>query len=238
LTSAEHLYSKYSSTLSSCDLFSNLKKEEWLNLLAHFHEEKWSKETCIINHQKFLFHFYIIASGRIKMYNVDEVSQKEHTLFLLKKGDVFDLLCLLDGIKHKVYYECLDNIKVLAIPMDKLRAWLNNNPIYYKNFLSYSGKIMRTLEENVSQLIFANISTRLLKLLLDNIDKKSNQLQLINDLPNKELAFLIGSTRAVVNRHLQELKKNGSISLQRNQVEIKDTSLLLKELEKQVKNRI
>lgn len=171
------------------------------------------------------------------MYNVDDLSRKEHTLFLLKKADVFDLFCLLDGIKHKVYYECLDNIKVLAISMQELRNWLNKNPGFYKHFLSYSAKIMRTLEENVSQLIFANISTRLLKLLVDNIDHKSNQLEHINDLPNKELAHLIGSTRAVVNRHLQELKKKGSISIARNQVEIKDINLLLQELENNVKSR-
>jgi len=237
LISSQQLFSKYESTLSRCELFANLTKEEWLDLLAHFHEEKWKRNTCIINHQKFLFHFYIISSGRLKMYNIDNISQKEHTLFLLKKGDAFDLFCLFDGSKHQVYYECIDTLKVLAIPMDQLRYWLNKNPLYYKHFLSYSGKMMRTLEENVSQLIFANIATRLLKLLLNNFDKKSNKLKLINDLPNKELAYLIGSTRAVVNRHLQELKKNGSIAIHRNQVEIKDTSLLLRELDKHVKNR-
>lgn len=234
---AERLFFKHQATLSHCELFSNLKKEQWLEFLHYFHEEKWSKNTCIINHQKFIFHFYIISSGRIKMYNVDEISQKEHTLFLLKKGDVFDLFCLLDGIKHQVYYECLDNIKVLAIPMDYLRDWLNKNPSYYQNFLSYAGKMMRNLEDNFSQLIFTNISTRLLKLLLDNVDKDSNQLELINDLPNKELAHLIGSTRAVVNRHLQLLKKNGAISIARNHLEINNISLLLKELEKEIKNR-
>ena len=170
------------------------------------------------------------------MYNVDEFSEKEHTLFLLKKSDVFDLFCLFDGSKHRVYYECLDNIKVLAIPMDKLRDWLNKNPHQYQHFLSYAGKMMRTLESNVSQLIFTNISTRLLKLLLENINSKSKKLEVINDLPNKEIANLIGSTRAVVNRHLQLLKQSGSIDVARNQLEIKDISLLLKELEKQTRN--
>lgn len=169
------------------------------------------------------------------MYNVDEFSEKEHTLFLLKQSDVFDLFCLFDGSKHRVYYECLDNIHVLAIPMDHLRSWLNKNPQNYQYFLSYACKMMRTLEETVSQLIFANISKRLLKLILENVNLKSKKLELINDLPNKEIANLIGSTRAVVNRHLQQLKKNGSINLARNQLEINDISLLLKELEKQNK---
>ena len=170
------------------------------------------------------------------MYNVDEFSEKEHTLFLLKESDVFDLFCLIDGSKHKVFYECLDDIKVLAIPMDKLRDWLNKNPHQYQHFLSYAGSMMRTLENNFSQLIFANITTRLLKLLLENVNQESKKLEHINDLPNKEIANLIGSTRAVVNRHLQLLKQKGSIDLARNQLEIKDISLLLRELDQQNKN--
>lgn len=208
---------------------------QWKGLLQHFHEEKWPRNTCIINYQKFLFHFYIITSGRVKMYNVDEFSEKEHTLFLLKKGDVFDLFCLLDGSQHKVYYECLDNIKVLAVPMDNLRDWLKKNPEHYHHFLAYAGKMMRMLEHNVSQLIFTDISTRLLKLLLNNVNDNSKQLENINDLPNKEIANLIGSTRAVVNRHLQKLKKSGSIKIARKHVEIRDISKLLKELENQNK---
>ncbi|SDS41423.1 CRP/FNR family transcriptional regulator, anaerobic regulatory protein [Christiangramia echinicola] len=233
---AENLFSKYQLALNNCELFNDLSETQWIELLEDFHEEKWSKNSCIINHQKFLFHFYIITSGRIKMYNVDEFSEKEHTLFLLKKSDVFDLFCLFDGSKHRVYYECLDNINVLAIPMDKLREWLNKNPHQYQHFLSYAGKMMRALESNVSQLIFTNISTRLLKLLLENVNSKSKKLELINDLPNKEIANLIGSTRAVVNRHLQILKQSGSIDMARNQLEIRDISLLIKELEKQNRN--
>lgn len=165
------------------------------------------------------------------MYQVDEYSEKEHTLFILTKGDSFDLFCLLDGSSHPVYYECLDNIKVLAAPMQKVRQWLNQNPSNYKSFLAYAGKMMRLLENNVSALIFTDISTRLLKLFLANVNKDSKKLEFINDLSNKELANLIGSTRAVVNRHLQKLKKNGSIVTARNQVQIKNISLLLKELD-------
>lgn len=237
MISAEALFTKYKNTLKNCEVFQGLNDDQWVELLGEFHEEKWTKNTCIINYQKFLFHFYIVLSGRVKMYNVDKFSEKEHTLFLLKEGDVFDLYCLLDGEKHQVYYECLDNINVLAIPMDNLKIWLNKNPKQYQTFLSYTGKMMRSLESSVSQLIFTNITTRLLKLLLDNINSQSKKLEHINDLPNKELAYLIGSTRAVVNRHLQLLKQNGFIKMSRNQIEIRDISLLLQELEKQNNNQ-
>ncbi|WP_423818899.1 helix-turn-helix domain-containing protein [Salinimicrobium sp. TIG7-5_MAKvit] len=43
----------------------------------------------------------------------------------------------------------------------------------------------------------------------------------------KSWSILIGSTRAVVNRHLQEFKNDGIISLGRQKVQIKDIDLLL-----------
>lgn len=233
MNTEKNLYNRYRPVLKCCEFFRDLDEEKWTSLLPYFHEETWTKNTCILNRKKFLFHFFIICRGRIKMYRVNGHSDKEHTLFLLSKGDVFDVFCLFDGDKHRVYYECLDNTRVLAIKMDRLRLWMAQEPQYYPMFLQYAAKVMRKLEKTASELIFTDISTRLLKLILKNINKNNQKLELINNLPNKELANLIGSTRAVVNRHLQRLKKNGSIKLTRNNLEIKNLDLLLKEFEDQ-----
>jgi CRP/FNR family transcriptional regulator len=91
------------------------------------------------------------------------------------------------------------------------------------------------LENSVSDMTFTNISTRLLKLLIRNVNKNSRDLEFIDDLPNKEIANLLGSTRAVINRHLQQLKKKGSIRLSRNRMEIKDLGILIHLLECQKK---
>lgn len=169
------------------------------------------------------------------MYQINS-SGKELTLFLLTKSDVFDIFCLLDGKEHEAYYECLDDVKVLSAPMEKLRDWFQKNPKFYRNLLTYAGKQLRLLESSVSSMTFTDISTRLLLLLLKHVNTTSKNLEVINDLPNKEIANLIGSTRAVVNRHLQRLKNNGSINISRNKMEIKDLSLLLKQLDKHLKS--
>lgn len=41
---------------------------------------------------------------------------------------------------------------------------------------------------------------------------------------------MVGSTRAVVNRYLQTLKKKGAIQITRNRIKIMNMDLLLKEL--------
>ncbi len=217
----------YQQKLKDCELIQKMDKSSSTEFFSLFHQEKWPKNTCILNHEKLSYHFYIILSGRIKMYQVDEINGKELTLFLLTQNDVFDLYCLLDGDKHDVYYECLDDAIVLAAPMEDLRNWLKDNPKHYQQILAYAGKQLRMLENFVSDITFADISTRLLNLLLKNVNQKSKNLELINDLSNKEIANLIGSTRAVVNRHLQKLKQNGSIKISRKKMEIKNLRMLI-----------
>ena len=218
---------KYITKLKDCALIKNMNDAAKESFLSLFHEETWPKSTCILSHEKLSYHFYIILSGRIKMYQVDDINGKEITLFLLTKCDVFDLYCLLDGHQHTVYYECLDKAKLIASPMEDIRKWLNEHPENYKQILPYAGRQLRMLENFVSDITFADISTRLLHLLVRNINEESHNLELINDLSNKEIANLIGSTRAVVNRHLQELKKNGSIKISRKSMEINNLKTLI-----------
>ena len=229
------LIHKYRQMLDGCDFLKEMDKESTNSFLSMFKEEKWSKNTCILHHEKLCYKFHIILSGRMKMYQIDPRTGKELTLFLLTIGDVFDIFCLLDGLEHTVYYEALDDVRVLAAPMPKLRSWLKNNPENYKILMPYAGKQLRMLENSVSDMTFTDISTRLLKLLISNVNENSQDLEHIDDLPNKEIANLLGSTRAVINRHLQQLKKKGSIRLSRNKMEIKDLGILIHLLECQKK---
>lgn len=221
--------------LNKCPLFKCLQEEDSGELLSLFHEKKWTKNTCILNSENLSLRAYIILKGRVKMYQVAAENGKEITLLLLQQGDIFDLLCLFDNQEHEIFYECLDEVKVLTIPMERLRQWLKDHPAQYAQLLPYAGRQMRLLESYVSDISFTDVSTRLLKLLVRNLDDSSN-LKLINDLPDKEIAKLIGSTGAVVNRHLQTLKRGGCLKTSRNSLEISDIKLLLRLLEMAKKN--
>lgn len=227
MTREKILNHRYRELLSGCDLLKTLDKETSSTFLGLFREEKWPKNSCILNPEKLSLKFHIVLSGRIKMYQVDPFSGKELTLFLLSQCDFFDIFCLLDNRTHTIYYECLDDVQVLSAPMEGLRNWLNENPGKYKNFLPYAGKHLRLLENSLLEMTFNDISTRLLKLLIKNVNKDSSDLEFIHDLPDKEIANLLGSTRAVVNRHLQRLKRNGSIKLSRSKMEVQDLGILV-----------
>lgn len=162
---------------------------------------------------------------------VDPASGREFTLFLLIKNDLFDLICLLENKEHLVYYETLDEVRLLSLPIEKMREWINDHPETNRLLLPYLGKQIRILEDYASNITLADISSRIAKLLLKNINQNSKKLELINDLSNDEIANFIGSTRAVVNRHLQHFKEKGIIKLGRKKMEIKNLELLIKQAE-------
>ncbi|WP_169578114.1 Crp/Fnr family transcriptional regulator [Salinimicrobium xinjiangense] len=205
----------------------DLDDKELNALLNELEKVVWPKSTCNIYRERTSNHFHFVISGRLKVYQIDQDSGREFTFFLLKKNDAFDTLCLLDGSEHNVYYEALDKVVLLSLPMEKMKNWVRAHPHINKNLLPYLSHQMRTLEEYASNITLIDISTRLARLILSNINSESRELELINDLSDEELAHLIGSTRAVVNRHLQQFKNDGIIYLGRKKLEIKDLNLLL-----------
>lgn len=222
----------YLNSLQQNNLFKSISPDKLDNFLDLVDEEIWPKNTCSVSKNKALYKFFILISGRLKIYQTDPDTAREFTLFLLGKNDVFDILSLLDEVDHQVYYETLDEVVMLTIPVSKMRNWIKLHPEMNKPLLLYMAKQMRSLEEYAANITLIDISTRLAKLILNNVNSESKKLEKINDLSNEELANLIGSTRAVVNRHLQDFKSNGILKVGRKKVEIKNLQLLLDKLEK------
>jgi CRP-like cAMP-binding protein len=177
--------------------------------------------------------FFVVLQGRIKVSQVSLRSGKEQTLQILAQGSLYDVVTLLDGARHENLLTALDNVQVLTLPMDIVRSWMQSNNSFNRLLFPYIARQMREMEELVTDLSFYNTSERLLKLIIKNIDPENpNRLKLIHDLPHEEIASLIGTVRKVLNRHIQELKKEGLIDVERKNIRLKDNIKLLEELDR------
>ncbi|MGC1631969.1 MAG: Crp/Fnr family transcriptional regulator [Gelidibacter sp.] len=211
-------------------LFENLDDETMESLMGCLSLKKWNKNSEFFYGDQTFYKFFIIISGRLKMYQIDIENGREFTVFLLTQNDVFDVVSLLDGLKHSMNFETIDDVEVLYAPIDLMRDWIESHPKINKTLLPYLGRCMRMLEVNLTDNVLSDIPTRLAKLILSNVNESSHQLQLINDLSNDEIANMIGSTRAVVNRQIQIFKKAGMLDIHRKSISIKDLKLLLDEV--------
>ena len=219
-------YHHYIKVLKESKIFKDLDIEDLDLLLKNMTKIKWGKG--IFKHSsEFSASLHVIVSGRLKMYQINPSTGREHTIFIHAKGDVFDVINLMDNKTHNVYWETLDDLEILTIPMTKVNQIIGENHKICKSFLKYMGNMMRMLEEESNDICLNNTLTRLSHLLLKYIDQDSHELKTIDNLPNNEIANLIGTTRAVVNRHIQELKKAGAITVKRKQIHIENTDILI-----------
>jgi len=177
-------------------------------------------------------YFYFIIRGKIKISQVNPENSKEQTINILTRGDMYDVVTLLDGKEHEYVSSVLEESEVVEVPIEHIRELINTNPSFNSFFLPYLGKQMRQMEDLAVDLSLYDVYNRIIRLIARNVEdlKSVSRLKLINNLSHEEIASLIGSVRKVVNRNLQKLKDEGIIELSRKQIKLKSLQKLLEKL--------
>jgi len=175
-----------------------------------------------------LKYFYIIVDGRVKTYQINFENEKEQTIIVYKRGDMFDVISLLDNQPHEVIYEVLEDVKVLQLPIEKVRYWLENDKTFNQKFFPYLAAQMRHTEELATELTLYDTHDRLIHLLIDNLNHtKRFKYNLLHNLSNSEIAKLLGTVRHVVERSLKKLKADDTIETGRRNIKVKNLQKLL-----------
>lgn len=177
-------------------------------------------------------HFYFIMEGKIKISQVNLDNGREQSLYLLSRGDMFDVITLLDGKEHEYVSQVLERTKVVEVPIEQVRYMLEHDADFKRFFFPYMATQLRNMENLATDLSLYDVYGRLVRLFArfaDNAEGKPS-LKVINDLSHEELAAMVGSVRKVVNRALQRLKDEGVIELSRKQLQLKNLQKLLDKL--------
>ncbi|WP_428738385.1 Crp/Fnr family transcriptional regulator [Sulfurimonas sp.] len=210
------------------ELLDNLNKSFEDEFYKYASSLEYKKGENIFHSDDLLKHFYIVVDGKIKTYQINFENDKEQTIFIYKRGDMFDVISLLDNQAHDVLYEILEDCKVLELPIERVRYWLENDPTFGKKFFPYLAAQMRHTEELTTDLTLYNTQDRLINLLVDNLNpQKPFKYKLLQNLSNSEIAKLLGTVRHVVERALKQLKADNVIETGRKNIKVKSLQKLL-----------
>jgi CRP/FNR family transcriptional regulator, cyclic AMP receptor protein len=213
---------------NAIELLDNLNKSFEDEFYKYASSLEYKKGESAFHSDDLLKHFYIVVDGKIKTYQINFDNDKEQTIFIYKRGDMFDAISLLDGETHDVLYEVLEDCKVLELPIERVRYWLENDSTFSKKFFPYLAAQMRHTEELSTDLALYNTQDRLINLLVDNLNpKKPFKYKLLQNLSNSEIAKLLGTVRHVVERALKQLKADNIIETSRKNIKIKSLQKLL-----------
>jgi CRP/FNR family cyclic AMP-dependent transcriptional regulator len=210
-----------------------LSEARFPDLFTHKREIIYDAGHPAFDSDDTLHHFYFVLDGKIKISQINLETSKEQTLQLLSRGDMYDVITLMDNKPHEFVSMALERSTVLQVPLSHMRELLNSSPEFNRYFFPYLSRQMRNMEALAVDLSLYDVYHRLLRLIGRSIDPndEASELHLINNLSHEELASLIGTVRKVVNRSLQQLKSEGIIDISRKQLELKDLQKLLDKLE-------
>ena len=168
-------------------------------------------------------YFYFVLSGKIKIFQIDFNSTKEQTLYLLSRGDMFDVVSLLDGIRREQMSEVLEDAELIQMPIKDVQDMILLDNNFRQLFYSYLASQLKSMENLAISLSFYDVYQRVLQLFTKFTYMKDNkpELKIIDNLKHEDIASMVGTVRKVVNRSLQKLKQDGIIELSRKKIHIK-----------------
>jgi len=210
---------------------------EIFNNIASSFEDELLKVSKIVEFEKgsnpfypedLLEYFYMVIDGKIKTYQINFDNNKEQTIFVYRKGDMFDVISLLDDKPHEVAFEVLEDCKVLQIPIKTVRYWIDTKPSFNRILFPYLAQTMRHTESLATDIALYDTKDRLVNLLLQNVNKENHfKYKLLQNLSNSEIAKLLGTVRHVVERTLKQLKDDNIIEKSRKTIKILNFEKLL-----------
>lgn len=168
-----------------------------------------------------------IAAGRV-LISASGIDGKDVSLNIMKPGDVFGEIALLDGQPRTANATTMEDSEVITVHRDHFRALLQSEPSLAIHLLELVCRRVRWTTELVEESALLSVSARLAKRLLSLIElsgEASSEGQVLR-ISQNDLAQFLGITRQIVNQYLQNWRKKGWVELGRSKIIVLDEDAL------------
>ncbi|MDT5257587.1 MAG: family transcriptional regulator, cyclic receptor protein [Mycobacterium sp.] len=174
---------------------------------------------------------YVVISGRVKIGRRCPEG-RENLLAVMGPSDMFGELSMFDPGPRTSSATTVTEVLAVSMDRDALRAWIADRPAIAEQLLRMLARRLRSTNDNVADLISADVSGRVAKRLLGLAQRFGTQehgaTRVTHDLTQDELAQLVGAARESVNKALADFAHRGWIRLDGRSVVICDSERLTK----------
>jgi CRP/FNR family transcriptional regulator, cyclic AMP receptor protein len=153
-----------------------------------------------------------VLAGTVKV-SVASTEGKDIVLNVFREGDIFGEIALLDGRPRTADAIAMADCELIVIERRDFVPFLSSHPEVMLKFIEILCSRLRHTSEQVQDITFLNLPTRLAKTLLQLTagDRKAAITQ-------REISQMIGTSRESTNKQLRAWAKRGWIRLERGGV--------------------
>lgn len=206
-------------------LFNSFTEKELSLLLASASLKKVGKGTQIFSEGIEATAFFIIASGKVKIYKLSP-DGKEYTLHIHGPGDLVAEAAIFDAMVYPASCVTMEESVLVRISREGFLDLIRNHPELALKMMSGYSRRLRQFVAKIEELSLKDIKSRLAGYLLENstLEEGVAVCRLRNS--KKEISSLLGTIPETLSRALAFLKQKRLIVEKGNTIILSDPEQL------------
>lgn len=218
--------------LKRIPLFASLSAEGHQDLASMLKRKSLGKDEVLFRQGDEGAALYIILQGRIKI----SVSRRTDrvTLAVLGPGEFLGEMALLDGLPRSADAVAWEDSHLYVLSRKDFLSFLSRHGNAAHAILASLSRRLRKTDDQLAEMCFLNLSTRLAQKLVEMADLQSTA---DNDpsacrlkTSQRELGDILGVSRESINKELKYLRDQGIVSTERNFIVIHNLAALKKRM--------
>ena len=197
---------------------THLNRDELNALSAQGVIKSYPKNTIIVSEGDETDSFYIIVSGRVKVFVSDEEG-RDVVLATQGPGDYFGEM-VLDGGPRSASVATVEPSRFAVIPKARFRDFLYSHPGFSIHLVEKLITRARALTENVKSLALMDVYGRVARLLIEIAVEDNGRLAVPEKLTQQDIASRVGASREMISRIFKDLTIGGYISIDKKRITI------------------
>jgi len=216
--------------LSETALFGDLNQEEIAAVAKLCRQRLVPKGSIVFYEDDPGTSCYIILDGKVKIVVNSPHDGREHILGILKRGDLFGEMSLIDGLARSATAIAVEETQVLTIQRDEFIHLVDLQPGISFKLLAVLSRRLRATDRHVESLAFLSAPGRVARLLLEmgaeTGQTTAHGVAFETKMTRQEMANLTGTSRETFTRVLMEYQDRGLVEIDRNQFVLKNETKL------------
>ena len=188
-----------------------------MDLASHLREIEYEKGSTIISADDPGTKFFVVAKGKVKVV-VYSTEGREVIFSLMKDGDFFGEMSLLDGEPRSANVIAQGDVSLLTLERNDFIKWLESHSSAFMMLIAELSRRLREADARIGSLVLLDVYGRVARKLLDLARQEGKRVPegiLIAERPTQvELAGFVGASRETVARAMGELQRRGYIRKQ------------------------
>lgn len=184
---------------------------------------RFDKRDVIYRESDYALFSYFIVSGKVKTFRINE-DGKELIFDIFKDNDVIGMWDVLKGAEYSESVSCLEDTELIKIHKDDVHQYISGQVVDAGSLIQIFAEELKEREDRLISMAYDSVRMRVATALtvLEDVYHQ-NGANTIFKVQREDLAAMVGTSTESVIRTLSDFKKEGLISIQKNEIFINDS---------------